>query len=575
MKIVIIGGVAGGASAAARARRLSEDAEIVLIERGEHPSFANCGLPYYVGGTIQERDKLLVAPVEMLRNRHRLNVQVRTEAIRIDRKNKTVAVRELDGGAEREEAYDKLIIATGAAPFRPPISGIEGPRVLELRDLKDADKMHAVATSNVTRALVIGAGFIGVEVTENLVQRGIETTMVELAPQILAPWDPEMVRQVETQLADRGVELLLSNAVEAIEQTDDQVTVHLKSGGTRSVDFVVACIGVRPESRLAQEAGIECGPRGGIIVNHHMQTNDNDVYAVGDVTQVQDFVSGQPTQVPLAGPANRQGRIAADHIFGRQSTYRGTQGTAVVGVFGMTAAMTGQSEKVLQRDGADFEKVFIHPTDHAGYYPGAEALTLKLLFARDNGRILGAQCVGHQGVAKRIDIIATAIQAGMTVYDLEEAELCYAPQYGHAKDPVNMAGFVAAGVLRGDQPIVHWNSSELASGKSFLLDVRSEAEFAKGHVPGAINISIETLRERLNELPRNRKIAAYCKVGQRGYLATRVLLQHGFDAANLSGGYTTWLQQLEAPNSLRNNEGVRNDGRGTRRATNRKCQPRC
>ncbi len=389
--------------------------------------------------------------------------------------------------------------------------------------------------------MIVGAGFIGIEVAENLHRRGIRVTIVELADQILPPWDREMVAPIENHLCQQGVELRLRDAAEEFVELESGLSVRLKSGSQIDADFAVLSIGVRPESKLASDAGIECGPRGGIVTNAHMQTNDRDIYAIGDVAQVIDFVTKQPTAIPLAGPANRQGRIAADHICGRPSTYRGTQGTAVVGVFGKTVAMTGQSEKQLKRSETCYAKIYIHPSDHAGYYPGAQSMTLKLLFDPQSGRLLGAQGVGTNGVDKRIDIIAVAIQAGMTVYDLEEVELCYAPQYGHAKDPINMAGFVASNLLRGDQPVVQGDEIAIDSADSrFLLDVRSEAEFAAGRIPGATNIPLESLRERTAELPRDRPIAAYCKVGQRGYMATRLLRQQGFDAANLSGGYSSW-----------------------------------
>ena len=542
MKIVIIGAVAGGASAAARARRLNEDADIILIERGVEPSFANCGLPYYVGGEIKSRGKLLVAPAERLRQRYRLDVRTRQEVTAINRDQKSVSVKNLENGETYEEAYDRLIVSTGASPFRPPIPGIDSSHVLELRDLVDADRMHELASDgNSRRAVIVGAGFIGIEVAENLVRRGLDVTIVELADQILPPWDAEMVRPLENHLREQGVTLRLNDSAEAFELTssaDDNLVVKLKSGEELPASFAVVCIGVRPESRLAAEAGIECGPRGGIVTNDHMLTNDPSVYAVGDVAQVKDFVTGEPTQIPLAGPANRQGRIAADHIFGRKSTYRGTQGTAVVGLFGQTAAMTEHSEKSLQRAKRSYEKIYIHPNDHAGYYPGATQMTLKLLFDPSDGRILGAQAVGTHGVDKRIDVIAMAIHAGMTVYDLEEVELCYAPQYGSAKDAVNMAGFVAAGVVRGDQQQVHFTDVQSdVLDEYLLLDVRTEPEFAQGHLPGAVNIPLEVLRERISELPADRKVAVYCFVGQRGYMATKLLQHRGFDAVNLSGGY--------------------------------------
>ena len=547
MKIVIVGGVAGGASAAARARRLDENAEIIILERGAHPSFANCGLPYYVGGEIKNRSKLLVAPTELLRQRHRLDIRTRNEVVHIDRDAKTVSVRNLDSDDTYDETYDKLIIATGASPFRPPIPGIDGKLVHSLRDLSDADRLYERVTGDVQSAVIVGAGFIGIEIAENLVRSGLKTAVVELADQILPPWDVEMVRPLEQHLREKGVELYLGESAEEFEESDSgevgaRINVKLKSGASLAADFAVISIGVRPESKLANDAGIECGPRGGIVTNTHMQTNDPDVYAVGDVVQVIDVISQEPTQIPLAGPANRQGRIAAEHIFGRDSTYRGTQGTAVVGVFERTAAMTGHSEKTLRRMERSYQKIYIHPNHHAGYYPGAEQMALKLLFDPNDGKVLGAQAVGGNGVDKRIDVVAMAIQAGMTVFDLEEAELCYAPQYGSAKDPINMAGFVAAGVLRGDHPVTHSDESiDYRKNEDwFLLDVRSADEFSAGHIPGAINISVDALRERLGELPQRRKIATYCKVGQRGYLAMRILLQNGFDAANLSGGFTTW-----------------------------------
>lgn len=484
MKIVIIGAVAGGASAAARARRLDEDAEVVLIERGAEPSFANCGLPYYVGGEIESRDKLLVAPAERLRQRYRLDVRTRQEVTAIDRDEQTVSVRNLETGEQYVESYDRLIISTGASPFRPPIPGIDGPHVLELRDLADADRMYElVAEGKSRRAVIVGAGFIGIEVAENLVRRGLDVTVVELVNQILPPWDPEMVRPLEDHVRQQGVTLKLSDSAESFEEAssdDANLIVRLKSGEELPACFAVVCIGVRPESKLAADAGIEIGPRGGIVTNDHMQTSDPHIYAVGDVAQVKDFITGEPTQVPLAGPANRQGRIAADHIFGRDSRYRGTQGTAIVGVFGRTAALTGHSEKMLQKANRPYEKIYIHPGRPRRLLPRASPITLKLLFHPEDGRIWGAQAVGTTGVDKRIDVIAMAIHAGMTVYDLEEVELCYAPQYGSAKDPVNMAGFVAAGVLRGDHPVTHCHLVPPTDQERdwCVLDVRTPTEFA-------------------------------------------------------------------------------------------------
>jgi NADPH-dependent 2,4-dienoyl-CoA reductase/sulfur reductase-like enzyme/rhodanese-related sulfurtransferase len=546
MKLVIVGGVAGGASAAARARRLSEDADIILFERGPDVSFANCGLPYYLGGEIAERDQLLVVTPERLRERYRLDVRVRSNVEAIDRTGKKVRVCALDSGRVYEESYDKLILAPGAAPIRPPLPGIDLAGVFTLRNLQDVDRIKTALDRGVRQAVIIGAGFIGLELVENLVRRGIQTTVVELQDQVLPPFDKEMTTPIAAHLQARGVTLLLGQSAEGFEAAPDGLVVRLKSGQQLPAQLVVLGVGVRPENLLAVAAGLAVGPRGGIRVNEHMQTSDPDIYAVGDAVEIKDFVTGEPAQVPLAGPANRQGRIAADHAFGRDSRYRGTQGTAVVGVFDLTAALTGASEKTLRRLNRPYRKVYVHPTHHAGYYPGAESMTLKLLFDPEHGKVLGAQAVGKTGVDKRIDVLAVAIQAGMTVFDLEEMELAYAPQYGSAKDPVNMAGFVAAGLLRGDHPqvsvedLIDRNGTTDGDRRLFVLDVRTAREFETGYIPGAVNIPLEDLRSRLGELPRESPVAVYCQVGQRGYLATRALLQAGFPATNLGGGYKTY-----------------------------------
>jgi NADPH-dependent 2,4-dienoyl-CoA reductase/sulfur reductase-like enzyme/rhodanese-related sulfurtransferase len=552
MKLLIVGGVAGGASAAARARRLSEDAHIVVFERGPDVSFANCGLPYYLGGEIAERDKLLVVTPERLRTRFNLDVRVRTSVEAIYRTGKKVGVRDLASGREYEESYDKLILAPGAAPLRPPLPGIDLPGIFTLRNLQDMDRIKARMDLGVKQAVVIGAGFMGLELVENLVLQGITTTVVELQDQVLPPFDKEMTTPIAQELAGKGVSLLLGESAEAFEQGPDGLTVRLKSGQRLTAQLVVLGVGVRPENKLAVEAGLEVGPRGGIRVNEQLQTSDPDIYAVGDAIEVKDFVTGDPTQVPLAGPANRQGRIAADHIFGRAARYRGTQGTAIVRVFDRTAALTGASEKVLKRANRPYRKVFVHPTHHAGYYPGAEAMTLKLLFDPERGNVLGAQAVGGAGIDKRIDVLAVAIQAGMTVFDLEEMELAYSPQYGSAKDPINMAGFVAGGLLRGDHPQVDLEAVLPSPGSKspFLLDVRTPQEFEGGHIPEAVNIPVDDLRSRLGALPRDREIAAYCQVGQRGYLATRILRQAGFQAANIGGGYKTYQLLHPKPNGV-------------------------
>lgn len=536
MKLLIVGGLAGGASAAARARRLAEDAEIILFERGPEVSFANCGLPYYLGGEIRERGKLLVVSPERLQQRYRLDVRTLSNVLSIDRQAKTIRVRDLQSGREYDESYDKLILAPGAAPIRPPLPGIDLPGVFTLRNLQDVDRIKETMDRDVRQAVIVGAGFIGLELAENLVRRGIQTTIIELQDQVLPPLDKEMTTPIAEHVQAKGVTLMLSDSAEAFETAPEGIRMKLKSGRQLTAQLVILGVGVRPENQLAVAAGLEVGPRGGIRVNEQLQTNDLDIYAVGDAVEIRDYVTGEAAQVPLAGPANRQGRLAADHIFGRDVRYRGTQGTAILRVFDKTAAMTGASEKSLRRAKREYRKVYVHPAHHAGYYPGADGMTLKLLFEPTTGKLLGAQAVGGAGVDKRIDVLAVAIQAGMTVYDLEEMELAYSPQYGSAKDPVNMAGFVAAGLLRGDHPQI---SAESLDGQ-FLVDVRTPSEFGAGHIPGAVNIPVDDLRGRLAEIPGSKDVVAYCQVGMRGYLATRILLQSGHPAANLSGGYQAY-----------------------------------
>jgi NADPH-dependent 2,4-dienoyl-CoA reductase/sulfur reductase-like enzyme/rhodanese-related sulfurtransferase len=545
MKLVIVGGVAGGASAAARARRLSEDAEIILLERGPDVSFANCGLPYHIGGEIAQRDKLLVVSPERLRTRFNLDVRVRSSVQSIDRAAKRVHIKDLATGHEYDESYDKLILAPGAAPIRPPLPGIDLPGIHTLRNLDDMDRIIQTMQSGVRQAVVIGAGFIGLELVEGLVRRGISTTLVELQDQILPPFDPEMTTPIAEHLHSKGVSLMLGQSAAAFEQTAENLKVRLNSGPSLSAQLVIIGVGVRPENKLAVDAGLEIGARGGIHVNDHLQTSDPDIYAVGDAIEVTDFVTGEPTQVPLAGPANRQGRIAADNIFGRDVRYRGTQGTAIVRVFDRTAALTGASEKSLRRANRPYRKVYVHPANHVGYFPGAEGMTLKLLFDPYTAKVLGAQAIGGAGVDKRIDVLAVAIQAGMTVFDLEQMELAYSPQYGAAKDPVNMAGFVAGGLIRDDHPQI--DVEVVLAQRPMIVDVRTAEEFAAGHIPGATLIPVDELRNRIAELPRDRQIAVYCQVGQRGYLATRILRQKGFNAVNIGGGYKTY--QLFCPNS--------------------------
>jgi NADPH-dependent 2,4-dienoyl-CoA reductase/sulfur reductase-like enzyme/rhodanese-related sulfurtransferase len=552
MKVVIVGGVAGGASCAARLRRLDEKAEILMVERGPYVSYANCGLPYHVGNVIENESSLLVATEATFRGQFAVDCRTRCEVVGISPKKKTVELKNHATGQVTTEKYDKLVLSPGAAPIRPPLPGIDLPGIFSVRTVPDAREIREWierGSSDSTgehkssgfqpldeakRAVVVGGGYIGLEMAENLVHRGLEVTLVEMLDQVMAPLDPECARLVERHLEKHGVRLALSDAVAGFKQTaGGSLEVLTKSGKAHPADIVILAIGVRPETQLAKTAGLEIGQRGGIRVDERMRTSDPDIFAVGDAVEVKDFVTGEWSLIPLAGPANRQGRIAADVISGRDSRFRGTQGTSVIGVFGATVATTGANEKLLIRLGQkDFEKVYLFPNSHAGYYPGAKTIVLKVIFRKSDGRLLGAQALGQDGVEKRIDALAMAIQMGATVYDLEEAELCYAPPYGSAKDPVNFAGMVPADVLRGDMPLCHWDTVE----GGFLLDVRNPPELAVEHVAGVVNIPLPDLRARLGELPRDREIHVICRSAQRAYYATRILLQNGFKARNISGG---------------------------------------
>ena len=540
MKVVIVGGVAGGASAAARLRRLDEHAEIVLFERGENVSFANCGLPYHVGGVIAERDDLLVMPPARFKGRLGIDLRIRHEVVAIDRVAHAVRFVNLTTGETGTEAYDKLLLATGSTPLRPPLPGIHDPDVLPLWTMSDMDAIKTRAEGEMRRAVVVGGGFIGLEAAENLRHRGVAVTLVELLPQVLPTLDPELATLLQAELKQNGVILRLGAAVEGFERTDrDGLSVRLRGAEAVETDLVVLSIGVRPNAELAKAAGLRIGERGGIVTDGMMRTDDPDIYAVGDAVQVADPVLGVPTQIPLAGPANKQGRLVADAMTGAAvAPYRGTWGTSIVKVFSLTAASVGASEKTLKRAGVAFEKIYLHPFSHATYYPDAQMMHLKLLFSRE-GRILGAQIVGRDGVDKRIDVLATAMQAGLSVTDLARLELAYAPPYGSAKDPVNFAGFVAENVLTGKSRPAY--ADALPEG-ACLLDVREPAEWERGTLPDALTIPLGQLRKRLDELPRDRLIVAYCAVGLRGYLAERILRQNGFDVRNLSGGITTWRQ---------------------------------
>ena len=554
MKVIIVGGVAGGASCAARLRRLDEKAEILMVERGPYVSYANCGLPYHVGGVIPQESSLLVANEQVFRGLYGIDVRTGCEAVAIDPKAKTVDLKNVSTGEVTTEHYDKLVLSPGAASVHPPLPGIDLPGIFQVRTVPDARTIREWIAGGTeflagmfkysgiqyvkptTRAVVIGGGFIGLETAENLIHLGFEVTLIQKLPQVLGPLDPEVARLVEEHVKRNGVHVILNDGAAAFAQLEGgAIEVTTQSGNTYPADIVILGIGVRPDTTLAKAAGLRIGERGGIRVDDHMRTSDPDIFAVGDAIEVKDWVTDEWSLVALAGPANRQGRIAADVLAGRDSRYRGTQGTAIIGLFGGAAAWTGVNERTLVRLGDDdYEKVYLFPNSHAGYYPGARMIGMKVIFRKSDGRLLGAQALGHDGPAvdKRISALAVALQMGATIYDLEEAELCYAPQFGSAKDPVNYAGMVAADVLCGDMPITHWDALDGA----FLLDVRQPVELAVESVPGAVNIPLPQLRSRLGELPKDREILIICRSAQRAYYATRILLQNGFKARNLSGG---------------------------------------
>ncbi|CAH1192119.1 Coenzyme A disulfide reductase [Paenibacillus auburnensis] len=539
-KVLIVGGVAGGASAAARLRRLDEEAHIVMFERDPYISFANCGLPYYIGGSIQDRSKLLVQTPEAMHKRFNIDVRIQSEVISIDPVGKKVVVQSKELGSY-EENYDALILSPGAKPIRPSLPGIESSKIHTLRNIPDTDKIKTKVNEEGTRsAVVIGGGFIGVEMAENLKEAGLEVTLIEAGPQLLAPFDSEMSAVLSKELEDHGVNLIFSDMVQSFEEAGEQIQVHLASGTVLRSEIVLLAIGVSPDTSFLKDSGLEFGPKGHILVNERMETNLNDVYAVGDAVEIVDFVNGHKAAVPLAGPANKQGRIAADNVSGLGTTYKGTQGTSVIKVFGLTGASTGNNEKTLQRLGIPYHVVYVHPNSHASYYPGATPLSLKLLFNGD-GRVLGAQAVGYNGVDKRIDDIATVIRFKGSVTDLTELELSYAPPYSSAKDPVNMAGYTAENVMNGmTEVFVPGDLAGRNLDSTMLVDVRSELEHANGHIEGSINLPVDELRNRLDELDPSKEIWVYCQVGLRGYTASRILTQKGFKVKNLTGGYKTY-----------------------------------
>ncbi|MCG6228581.1 FAD-dependent oxidoreductase [Vibrio furnissii] len=560
-KIVIIGGVAGGASAAARARRLSEDAQIIMFERGPFVSFANCGLPYHIGGDIKERANLLLQTPESFLARFNVDVRVMNDVVRINRANKTITVRNLLDQSEYEESYDFLLLSPGAGPIVPPIPGLDNPLTHSLRNIPDMDRiLETIQMNQPDHATVVGGGFIGLEMMEAFHQLGIKTTLIEMADQVMTPVDREMAGFAHAEIRAKGIDLRLGVALQAVEfkpttsmpsidsgentehqHMNGELDLTLSNGETLTTDILIMAIGVRPETKLAAEAGLHIGALGGIETNESLQTSDPSIYAVGDAIEEKDFVTGQSTLVPLAGPANRQGRMAADNMLGRSETYQGTQGTAICKIFDLAVASTGKNEKQLKRAGIAYEKVYVHTARHASYYPGAEIVSFKMLFDPTSGKIFGAQAVGKDGIDKRIDVMAVAQRAGMTVEQLQHLELTYAPPYGSAKDVINQAAFVATNLMKGDAKAIHFDEIDSLTDDQLLLDVRNPGELDNvGYLPGAINIPVDQLRQRMNELPKDKEIIIYCQVGLRGNVAYRQLVNNGYKARNLLGGYRTY-----------------------------------
>ncbi|MBW2492080.1 MAG: FAD-dependent oxidoreductase [Deltaproteobacteria bacterium] len=547
IKLVIVGGVAGGATAAARAKRVSEDAEIVVFERGEYISFANCGLPYYIGNVIKKRADLLLASPEHFKQRYNIDVRIFSEVVGINPKEKVVEIKDTTTGKTYLESYDKLILSPGAEPIKPPLEGIDLDNIFHLRNIPDSDRIKKIVDErNPHCAVVVGGGFIGLEMAENLTERGVKTTIVEMLDQVMPPLDYEMAALIHEHLEAKNVELELENAVKSFSKANDRILVSTQKGHDIECDLVLLSVGIRPENTLAKQADLKIGPTGGIAVDDTMRTSDPDIYAVGDAVEVRDIVTGFPTLTALAGPANKQARIAADNALGRKSLFTGTLGTSVVKVFDVVLASTGANEKFLRKHDIPYLVSYTHSGSHAGYYPGATNTSIKVLFSPGTGKVLGAQIVGKKGVDKRIDVLATAIRAKMTVYDLEELELAYAPPYSSAKDPINICGFVAANILKGDMAIVQWSEIEsLLKNGAILIDLRTKFEFNRmGNIEGALHIYIDELRGRLSELDKEKTYIPYCGIGFRGYLGHRILVQNGFKSKNLSGGFMTYAMAI-------------------------------
>ena len=548
MKILIVGGVAGGASVAARLRRMDEQAEIILFERGEYISYANCGLPYYIGGTIADRDNLFVQTVDGFSKRFKIDIRVLQEVICINRENKSITIQNLITNKEYTESYDKLILSTGSEPVKPPIKGIDSRKIFTLRNVPDTDKIkNFLITHKPQKAVVIGGGFIGLEMVENLHNAGLEVQLVEKADQVMAPIDFSMAAIVHQQLRQKGVELYLKEGVTSFLEEENGVRIVLESGRELISDMVIFSIGVRPDIKIVKDAGLELGTTGGIKVNSYMQTSDNNIYALGDAVEVLNPVITKQMLIPLAGPANKQARIVADNILeDNKYIYPGTIGTSIAKVFDLTVAATGLSSKVLNRECIEHISSFTHGSSHAGYYPGASQLSVKVNFSPLTGKLLGAQVVGKEGADKRIELFSEVIKKGGTIYDLMDIEHAYAPPYSSAKDPVNMAGFVADNILKGKMKVAQWRDiGKINLAKTTLLDVRTSEECSEGYIKGAMNIPLDELRSRIKEIPKEKDVLIYCAVGLRGYIASRILAQYGFsNVLNLSGGYTTYATAI-------------------------------
>ncbi len=541
-KLLIIGGVAGGASAAARARRLNEEAEIIMFERGEFVSFANCGLPYHISGEIADRKALILQTPQSFKSRFNVDVRVRQEVIAIDRVAKTVTVKNHVSGEQYQENYDALVLSPGAAPVVPPIPGLDTPLTFSLRNIPDMDRILTLLKEKTpVHATVVGGGFIGLEMMEAFDELNINVTLLEMSPQVMAPVDIEMANMLHQEIVDKGIDLRLNCGLSSVEQVGSGLKLFLSNGESLDTELLISAVGVKPEISLAVNAGLAIGELGGIVVDEQMRTSDASIYAVGDAVEEFDFLTGEKALIPLAGPANRQGRIAANNIFGAGDSYNRTQGTAICRVFDLAVASTGLNEKRLERSGIPYEKIYVHGASHASYFPGAHPVSLKLLFSTDDGTILGAQAIGRDGIDKRIDVMAVAIRAELTVYDMQDMELTYAPPFGSAKDVLNQAGFVASNSLKGETRLCHSADIDALSDQQILLDVRNPGELMKfGAIEGALNIPVDQLRERLDSLPRDKEILIICQVGLRGHVAYRMLVNHGFRAKNLTGGYKTY-----------------------------------